>query len=90
MEYINLSTDLIVSNAASRLNEYTGLSFLTPGSKARALIEILGEELALQATEFDRNIGSNFIRKASGKMLDFIDEAMGDGKQLNNLRFVPA
>ena len=70
MEYINLSTDFIVSNAVSRLNEYTGLSFLTPGSKARALIEILGEELALQATEFDRNIGSNFIRKASGKMLD--------------------
>lgn len=24
------------------------------------------------------------------KMLDFIDEAMGDGKQLNNLRFIPA
>ena len=24
------------------------------------------------------------------KMLDFIDEALGDGKQLNNLRFVPA
>lgn len=23
------------------------------------------------------------------KMLDFIDEAMGDGKQLNNLRFIP-
>lgn len=24
------------------------------------------------------------------KMLDFIDEALGDGKQLNNLRFIPA
>jgi uncharacterized phage protein gp47/JayE len=81
MEYVNLSTDAIVSNAISRLNEYSGLSFLTPGSKARALIEILGEELSLQATEFDQNIGSNFIRKASGQMLDFIGEVYGTRRE---------
>ena len=81
MEYVNLKTEAIVSNAINRLDEYTAFSFLTPGSKVRALIEILGEEIGLQATEFDRNLGSNFIRKASGKMLDFIGEIYGTQRE---------
>lgn len=77
MEFLDLRTTEIVSNAIQRLNSYTNFTFLSPGSKARMLIDILSEELGLQAQQFDQNIGAGLLRKASGVMLDYIGEIYG-------------
>lgn len=77
MEYLDLQTDTIIQSAIEKLNDNTNLTFLSPGSKARLLVEIMGEEIGLSAEEFDKNIGSAFIRGASGKLLDYIGEIYG-------------
>jgi uncharacterized phage protein gp47/JayE len=77
MEFLDLKTQNIVSNALQRLNNFTGITFLSPGSKARMLVDILSEELGLQAEQFDQNIGAGLLRKASGVMLDYLGEIYG-------------
>ena len=77
MDYLDLNTETIIQVAIERLNNNTNLTFLSPGSKARLLVEILGEEIGLQASEFDKNIGNAFIREASGQLLEFIGEIYG-------------
>lgn len=77
MEFLDLKTQDITSNALQRLNNFTGITFLSPGSKARMLVDILSEELGLQAQQFDQNIGAGLLRKASGQMLDFLGEIYG-------------
>lgn len=77
MEFLDIKTDEIVSKSLQRLNEYTNLTFLSPGSKARLMVEILGEELGLEAEEFDDKVGSALIRAASGQLLDYVGEIYG-------------
>jgi uncharacterized phage protein gp47/JayE len=77
MQYLDLNTQVIVDDALQRLNEYTNLTFLSPGSKARLLVEVLGEEIGREAEEFDRNTGAALIRGASGVLLDYIGEIYG-------------
>lgn len=77
MEYLDINTQDSVSNALQKLNTYTNLTFLSPGSKARLLIEILGEELGLEAERFDQNVGAALIRNSKGKLLDYIGEIYG-------------
>ena len=77
MEYLDLNTDVIIQQAIERLNESTNFSFLSAGSKVRALIDIMGEEIGLTAEEFDANIGNAFLRGATGQLLDYIGEIYG-------------
>ena len=77
MEFLDLKTDDIVSNALQKLNDFTNFTFLSPGSKARLLVDILSEELGLQSSEFDSNIAAGFLRKAQGVTLDAIAEIYG-------------
>lgn len=77
MELLDLNTQAIVSNALQRLNNFTNLTFLSPGSKARLLVDILSEELGLQASQFDLNVGAGLLRKATGVTLDYIGELFG-------------
>lgn len=77
MEFLDINTDQIVDQALQRLNDYTNLTFLSPGSKARLLIEILGEELGLEAERLDDNVGVALIRNARGKLLDYVGEIYG-------------
>lgn len=77
MEYLDLSTDIIIQEAVEKLNENTNFTFLSAGSKARGLVEIMGEEIGLTAEEFDQNIGNPFIRGASGQLLDYLGEIYG-------------
>lgn len=77
MELLDLKTSDIISNALQRLNTFTNLTFLSPGSKARMLIDILSEELGLQAVQFDVNAGAGLLRNASGNVLDYIGEIFG-------------
>lgn len=77
MELLDLQTSNIVSNAIQKLNAFTNLTFLSPGSKARMLIDILSEEIGLQAIDFDANSGAALLRNARGNVLDFIGEIYG-------------
>jgi uncharacterized phage protein gp47/JayE len=77
MELLDLKTEDIVSNALQRLNSFTNISFLSPGSKARMLVDILSEELGLQASQFDLNTGAGLLKNASGPVLDFLGELFG-------------
>lgn len=77
MELLDLKTTEIISNALQKLNTFTNISFLSPGSKARMLVDILSEELGLQASQFDLNTGAGLLRKANGEILDFIGEIFG-------------
>ena len=62
MELLDLRTSDIVSNALQRLDNFTNISFLSPGSKARLLVDILSEELGLQASQFDLNVGAAALK----------------------------
>lgn len=77
MELLDLKTTDIVSNALQRLDSFTNITFLSPGSKARMLVDILSEELGLQASQFDVNAGAALLRNASGNILDYIGEIFG-------------
>ncbi|MDD3412424.1 MAG: baseplate J/gp47 family protein [Lachnospiraceae bacterium] len=77
MEYLDINTDESTSNALQKLSSYTNLTFLSPGSKARLLVEILGEELGLEAERLDQNVGVALIRNSKGKLLDYIGEVFG-------------
>jgi hypothetical protein len=77
MEFLDLQTTEIVSNALQKLNDFTNFTFLSPGSKARMLVDILSEELGIQAELFDQNIGAGLLRKAQGIVLDYIGEVYG-------------
>jgi uncharacterized phage protein gp47/JayE len=77
MELLDLRTTDIISNALQRLNTYTNITFLSPGSKARMLVDILSEELGLQASQFDLNVASGLLRNATGNILDYIGEIFG-------------
>jgi uncharacterized phage protein gp47/JayE len=77
MELLDFKTTEIISNALQRLNGYTSITFLSPGSKARMLVDILSEELGLQASQFDANVASGLLRNATGNILDYIGEVFG-------------
>lgn len=77
MEYLDIDVSTSANKALQRLNSYTGLTFLSPGSKARQLVEILTEELGLEAEKFDANVGAALLRGASGVLLDYIGEILG-------------
>lgn len=77
MELLDFKTTEIISNALQRLNSYTSITFLSPGSKARMLVDILSEELGLQASQFDANVAAGLLRNASGNILDYIGEVFG-------------
>ncbi len=83
MEYLDINVDSSVGTAFQRLNSYTALTFLSPGSKARQMVEILGEELGLEAEKFDANVGSALLRGAKGVLLDYIGELFGSHRIKN-------
>lgn len=83
MEYLDINVDTSVGIAFQRLNSYTSLTFLSPGSKARQMVEVLGEELGLEAEKFDANVGSALLRGAKGVLLDYIGELFGSSRIKN-------
>ena len=72
MASLNLDTDLITEETLRELSDKTNVTYLSPGSKARLLLDIMNDKLGIQADQFDSNVGKAFIRNADGKLLDFI------------------
>lgn len=77
MEFLDLKTIDIVSDALQKLNDFSSITYLSPGSKARMLVDILSDELGSQAEQFDANTGAGLLRKANGIVLDYLGEIYG-------------
>jgi len=82
MAFLNLDTDLIAEETLKELTDKTNITYLSPGSKARLLLDIMNDKLGVQAEQFDFNVGKAFIRNANGKLLDFIGEIFGVSRNL--------
>ena len=67
----------LVSNALGELRATTDITQLTPGAKARALIEICMKEMGFAYETFSRDLLGSFIRFAQGPDLDLIAELVG-------------
>ena len=77
MGYLDLTTSFISEQSLQQLAENSNINFLSPGGKARALLDIVNDKLGLQASQFDLNTGKAFIRNAEGLLLDYIGEIFG-------------
>lgn len=82
MALLNLNTDFITEETLRSLAEKTNITYLSPGSKYRLLLDIMNNKLGLQVDQFDDNISSAFIRNASGILLDFVGEIWGSQRAL--------
>jgi len=82
MAFLNLNTELITEETLKELSNSTNVTYLSPGSKARIILDIMNDKLGLQAEQFDLNVGRAFIRNAEGKLLDFIGEIFGTSRKL--------
>lgn len=63
-------------NALSRLTQYTDITNVSPGSRARALVEIFNEQLGTFYTDLEFNVYMTFLSKAQGMYLDWAGETV--------------
>jgi len=82
MAFLDLDKNYITEEVIETLASQTNVTYLSPGSKARLLLDIVNDKLGLQALQFDENIGKAFIRNATGTLLDFIGEIFGVSREL--------
>lgn len=77
MAFLDLTTDFITEETLEVLAANSNITYLSPGSKTRLLLDVMNDRLGVQAEQFDANVGKAFIRNADGKLLDFIGEIFG-------------
>ena len=71
------SYEEILQNSLDILTGFTNITQLTPGAKARSLLEAVSQEVGVLAQSFDLELAEAFIRTATGDSLDFIGELLG-------------
>lgn len=71
------SYEEILQNALDILTGFTNITQLTPGAKARSLLEAVSQEIGVLAQSFDLELAEAFIRTATGDSQDFIGELLG-------------
>lgn len=86
MVFFERTTDELIGSALNELQTNTNITQLSPGSKARALMEVVMRETNNAYRVFDQNIGRAFLNGATGRFLDFI----GDLFAVSRLEAVPA
>ena len=67
----------LMSNAIQELRSTTDITQLTPGAKARALLEIVNRELGAAYRQFSSDFIKGYIKDAGGQDLDLLGELMG-------------
>jgi len=82
MAYLDLTTEFITEETLRFLEENTNITYLSTGSKARLILDIINNKLGEQAAQFDENVGQAFIRNANGVLLDYIGEIFGVERKL--------
>ena len=77
MAFIRSENEEIIDAALRQLTVQTIITQLAPGSKARALLEIVSRQLSQQYQIFDTNLANTFVSTARGEALDLIGELVG-------------
>lgn len=77
MAFIRRDYEEIIDAALRQLTAQTNITQLAPGSKARALLEIVSRQLSQQYQVFDTNLANTFVSTARGEALDLIGELVG-------------
>lgn len=67
----------IIDSALRQLTQETNITQLSPGAKARALLEIVSRQISEQYQVFDLNLASAFLSTARGEFLNYIGEIVG-------------
>ena len=78
--YINKYKSL-TDNAIQELRSQTDITQLTPGGKARSLLEIINRELGTAYNTFSSDLLQAFSKNSTGDNLDLIGELFGVTKQ---------
>lgn len=74
MAFFERTTDEIVSNSLTQLSQQSNITSLTPGSKARLILDIVSKEQGNQHQTFDENILQVFIKYADSRFLEFFGD----------------
>lgn len=67
----------IIDSALRQLTQETNITQLSPGAKARALLEIVSRQISEQYQIFDINLANAFLSTARGEFLNYIGEIVG-------------
>jgi uncharacterized phage protein gp47/JayE len=67
----------IIDSALRQLTQETTITQLSPGAKARALLEIVSRQISEQYQIFDLNLANAFLSTARGEFLNYIGEIVG-------------
>jgi len=67
----------IIDSALRQLTQETNITQLSPGAKARALLEIVSRQISEQYQVFDLNLANAFLSTAQGEFLNYIGEIVG-------------
>lgn len=67
----------LISDGISDLDNYTNITRLSAGSKARAILEAVGRRLKESYNTFDLNLARAFVSAATGQYLDLIGILLG-------------
>jgi len=68
--------DDMVSQGLQYLRQYTNINQLSPGSKARLILDAVYKEQLAEHSIIDENITNAFLRWAEGRFLDFFGDMM--------------
>ncbi len=67
----------IIDAALRQLTQETNITQLSPGAKARAILEIVSRQLSEQYQIFDVNLANAYLSTAKGEFLDYMGEIVG-------------
>lgn len=70
--YLSKSSDQIIRHALQKLSDKTPISGTGPGSIARALVEVIADDIGSFYSALDFNMSQTVISTASGRSLDLI------------------
>jgi uncharacterized phage protein gp47/JayE len=77
MVFFEKTFDELIGEAINNLQDYTNITQKAPGSKARALLEIVMRETNNAYRIFDQNLAKAFLNGATGRYLNYIGELFG-------------
>lgn len=77
MPFIRREYSDILDSALRHLTQRTNITQLSPGAKARAVLEVVSRQISEQYQIFDANLANSLLSTASGQVLDLIGELVG-------------
>ncbi len=85
MAFLARSFNEILEDALQLLQENTNITRLTPGGKARSILDAVSQVLSEVYQEFDLNLARAFISGATGQYLDYFGILLGEPRLLSEV-----